>query len=71
MLGVHESLYPSRNPFWQAPSSRPPRFDTKFPLGTAPGDMTPKHDPRASFDSGRPSTSNSASGYPAPIGPPR
>ena len=28
-------------------------------------------DPRASFDSGRPSTSNSASGYPAPIGPPR
>lgn len=47
------------------------RFDTKFPLGTAPGDMTPKHDLRSSFDSGRPSTSNSASGYPAPIGPPR
>ncbi|KAJ6160843.1 hypothetical protein N7470_004239 [Penicillium chermesinum] len=49
----------------------PSRFDTKFPFGTAPGDMTPKHDPRASFDSGRPSTSNSTSGYPAPIGPPR
>ncbi|KAH3023715.1 hypothetical protein KXV89_009048 [Aspergillus fumigatus] len=49
----------------------PARFDTKFPFGTAPGDMTPKHDPRASFDSGRPSTSNSTSGYPAPIGPPR
>ncbi|OAX78418.1 hypothetical protein ACJ72_07275 [Emergomyces africanus] len=47
------------------------RFDHKFPFGTAPGDMTPKHDIRASFDSGRPSTSNSTSGYPAPIGPPR
>ena len=49
----------------------PTRFDHKVPFGTAPGDMTPKHDPRASFDSGRPSTSNSTSGYPAPIGPPR
>lgn len=49
----------------------PSRFDSKFPFGTAPGDMTPKHDLRASFDSGRPSTSNSTSGYPAPIGPPR
>lgn len=47
------------------------RFDNKFPFGTAPGDMTPRHDLRASFDSGRPSTSNSTSGYPAPIGPPR
>ncbi|KAK8223106.1 hypothetical protein HDK90DRAFT_112373 [Phyllosticta capitalensis] len=37
----------------------------------APGDMTPRYDPRASVDSGRPSTSHSASGYPAPIGPPR
>ncbi|KAL1957465.1 hypothetical protein VTO42DRAFT_6033 [Malbranchea cinnamomea] len=46
------------------------RFDNKFPFGTAPGDMTPRHDLRASFDSGRPSTSNSTSGYPAPIGPP-
>lgn len=47
------------------------RFENKFPFGTAPGDMTPRHDLRSSFDSGRPSTSNSTSGYPAPIGPPR
>ena len=47
----------------------PPRYETKFPVGTTPGDITPKHDTRASFDSGRPSTSNSLSGYPAPIGP--
>ena len=52
-----------------------PRFEHKFPYGNGntPGDVTPKHDPRTSFDSGRPSrpsTSNSASGYPAPIGPP-
>ena len=46
------------------------RFDSKFPFGTAPGDVTPRHDPRASFDSGRPSTSNSTAGFPAPIGPP-
>ena len=44
---------------------------SKFPFLAAPGDTTPKHDPRASFDSGRPSTSHSASGYPGPIGPPR
>jgi len=49
----------------------PARFENKFPFGTNPGDTTPKHDPRASFDSGRPSTSHSTSGYPAPIGPPR
>jgi hypothetical protein len=37
-----------------------------------PGDATPRHSMRASIDSGRPSTSNSAnSGYPGPIGPPR
>ncbi len=48
----------------------PPRFDIKFPYASTPGDTTPKHDPRASFDSGRPSTSNSTSGYPVPIGPP-
>lgn len=41
------------------------------PTTAAPGDMTPRYDPRASVDSGRPSTSHSASGYPAPIGPPR
>jgi hypothetical protein len=52
---------------------------SKFPFGTSvpmPGDTTPvsRHNdqlPRSSFDSGRPSTSNSTSGYPAPIGPPR
>lgn len=49
----------------------PSRFENKFPFGTNPGDTTPKHDPRASFDSGRPSTSHSTSGFPAPIGPPR
>ena len=64
----------------------PPRFENKLPFATTPGDTTPRHgmnssgslpfahshhhDPRASFDSGRPSTSNSFSGYPAPIGPP-
>ncbi|KAL8777940.1 MAG: hypothetical protein Q9203_003141 [Teloschistes exilis] len=49
----------------------PARFESKFPFGVVPGDTTPKHDPRASFDSGRPGTSHSLSGYPAPIGPPR
>ena len=48
----------------------PARFDLKVPFTAAPGDMTPKHDSRASFDSGRPATSHSTSGYPAPIGPP-
>jgi len=64
----------------EAPSSSnnnggwPPRYpDNKFPFGTSgatAGDRTPKHEPRASFDSGRPPTSHSLSGYPAPIGPP-
>ena len=49
----------------------PTRLENKFPFGVVPGDTTPKHDPRTSFDSGRPSTSHSATGYPAPIGPPR
>jgi hypothetical protein len=51
-----------------------PRFESKFPFGSSsvvPGDVTPRYDPRASVDSGRPSTSHSASGYPGPIGPPR
>ncbi|KAI9684358.1 MAG: hypothetical protein M1829_002168 [Trizodia sp. TS-e1964] len=57
-------------------STWPPRHfgENKFPLGPGvimPGEMTPKYDTRASFDSGRPSTSNSMSGYPGPIGPPR
>jgi hypothetical protein len=46
------------------------------PVGTAvplhppmPGDVTPtsRYDPRASVDSGRPSTSHSLSGYPGPL----
>ncbi|KAI4689681.1 uncharacterized protein J4E88_003036 [Alternaria novae-zelandiae] len=56
---------------WPMPA---PRFESKFPFGSssaAPGDVTPRYDPRGSVDSGRPSTSHSASGYPAPIGPPR
>ena len=46
-------------------------------ISASPGDMTPRHDHRngsfdsKSFDSGRPSTSHSLNGYPAPIGPPR
>jgi len=58
-------------PSWPMPT---PRFESKFPFGSssaAPGDVTPRYDPRASVDSGRPSTSHSASGYPGPIGPPR
>ena len=38
---------------------------------SAAGDTTPRHGSRASFDSGRPSTSHSTNGYPVPIGPPR
>lgn len=62
----------------------PSRFDNKsqnslhklsFSMGMGhvggPGDVTPRHDPRASFDSGRPGTSQSTNGFPAPIGPPR
>ena len=54
----------------------PLRFENKsahnLPFANVmPGDMTPRHDPRASHDSGRPSTSNSTNGYPVPIGPPR
>lgn len=65
----------SGNNGWPVTSSS---FENKFPFGTntsaapgVPGDATPRYDPRASVDSGRPSTSHSASGYPAPIGPPR
>lgn len=51
----------------------PQRFsETKFPFApnnAIAGDRTPKHEPRASFDSGRPPTSHSLSGYPGPIGP--
>src|ERR1700761_8948038 len=39
------------------------------PLHPMPGDATPtsRYDPRASVDSGRPSTSHSLSGYPGPL----
>lgn len=52
----------------------PSRFHAdKLPFGSnvnnTPGDKTPKHEPRASFDSGRPPTSHSFSSYPGPIGP--
>lgn len=56
---------------WPMPA---PRYESKFPFGSSSavsGDITPRYDPRGSVDSGRPSTSHSASGYPAPIGPPR
>ena len=53
----------------------PLRFENKsehkLPYSAVSGDMTPRHDKHASFDSGRPSTSHSTNGYPAPIGPPR
>ena len=53
----------------------PLRFENKsehkLSFGAIPGDTTPRHDKHASFDSGRPSTSHSTNGYPAPIGPPR
>lgn len=57
----------------------PTRYDNnKFPFPangnlavTTPGDKTPKEHPRASFDSGRPATSHSLTGFPAPIGPPQ
>jgi hypothetical protein len=49
-----------------------PRYsEAKFSYGingTNLGDRTPKHEPRASFDSGRPPTSHSLSGYPGIIG---
>jgi hypothetical protein len=52
----------------------PTRFnEPKFPFGSTSaiaGDRTPRHEPRASFDSGRPPTSHSLSGYPGAIGPP-
>lgn len=55
----------SKNSGW------PNRYkENKFPFGTGantPGDKTPRHEPRASFDSGRPPTSHSFSNLPAPM----
>jgi hypothetical protein len=53
------------------PSAPTPKFSFGMNHMVVPGDATPRYDPRASVDSGRPSTSHSASGYPGPIGPPR
>lgn len=51
----------------------PSRFiENKFPFGTGaitPGDKTPRHEHRASFDSGRPPTSHSFSAHSGPIQP--
>lgn len=49
----------------------PARYaENKFPFGTGattPGDKTPRHEPRASFDSGRPPTSHSFTNLPVPM----
>ncbi|KAF1992284.1 hypothetical protein K402DRAFT_415966 [Aulographum hederae CBS 113979] len=58
-------------PPFHNPNSTTSKFNFGAPLTSTPGDTTPRYDPRASFDSGRPSTSHSLSGYPGPIGPPR
>ena len=47
------------------------QYNPKAPFATMPGDSTPKHEHRPSFDNLRPATSHSYNGYPAPIGPPR
>jgi hypothetical protein len=52
----------SSHPFFAFGNGAPPGLQN----GSHPGDMTPRYDPRASVDSGRPSTSNSLSGYPGP-----
>ena len=55
----------SKNSTW--PSRK--YSENKFPFGsgvTLPGDKTPRHEPRASFDSGRPPTSHSFTSFPAP-----
>jgi hypothetical protein len=52
-------------------SGWPLRFESKPAFGTNPGDSTPKHEARLSFDHSRPATSHSLTAYPVPIGPPR
>lgn len=55
------------NPWAPRPFSK--HMDNKLTI-PLPGDATPRHNARASGDSGRPSTSHSMnSGYPAPIAP--
>ncbi|KAF1811646.1 hypothetical protein P152DRAFT_449927 [Eremomyces bilateralis CBS 781.70] len=55
----------SGKPGWNGPGGN---------SNSGPGDATPRYDPRASVDSGRPSTANSVgtgNGFPGVIGPPR
>jgi hypothetical protein len=57
---------------WPLARSNGVTMDNKsaIPGSSQPGDATPRHNARASADSGRPSTSHStASGYPGPVGP--
>ncbi|KHN98170.1 KH domain-containing protein [Metarhizium album ARSEF 1941] len=61
------NLSEDENPWAPRPFSK--HMDNKLTI-PLPGDVTPRHNPRASGDSGRPSTSHSMnSGYPVPIGP--
>ncbi|KAK2606081.1 hypothetical protein QQS21_003476 [Conoideocrella luteorostrata] len=61
------NLPEDENPWAPRPFSK--HMDNKLTI-PLPGDVTPRHNTRASGDSGRPSTSHSLnSGYPAPIGP--
>lgn len=51
-------------------SSRNRDRENKFPFGTGsltPGDKTPRHEPRPSFDAGRPPTSHSFSSFAASV----
>ena len=52
--------------------TRPILGENKFPFGppSTPGDTTPKHEPRASFDLGRPHTSHASSGSASYLGGP-
>ncbi|KID70918.1 KH domain-containing protein, partial [Metarhizium hybridum] len=61
------NLPEDENPWGPRPFSK--HMDNKLAI-PLPGDVTPRHNTRASGDSGRPSTSHSMnSGYPAHIGP--
>ncbi|GAB0132721.1 hypothetical protein EsDP_00001149 [Epichloe bromicola] len=61
------NLAEDENPWAPRPFSK--HMDSKLTI-PLPGDVTPRHNTRASGDSGRPSTSHSLnSGYPGPIGP--
>ena len=67
-----EASFPGNGGAW--PLRFENKSENKLPLFAnstfMTGDMTPRYDPRASHDSGRPSTSQSMNGYPGPIGPP-